>query len=73
MVDLYHFMGLIFVDARAHAHYDIVLYTQAGLVIIHNTCENWIPQKFPTIQYMYLDNCHKLPIVSQNAGLQIVD
>ena len=47
MVDLYHFMGLIFMDTRTHAHYDIVLYTQAGLVIVHNNRENWTVENFP--------------------------
>ena len=51
------FAGLIFADSSTHAH---IMYCAIelfcgfnfhGLTIIRENCENWTPQKFPTIQY----------------------
>ena len=60
MIDLDQFVGLIFMEAHTHAHY--VLHNQAyyaGLIFVvrrssTKKCENWTPQKFPTIHYHWI-------------------
>ena len=57
MANLYHIMGLIFVDARTHAHY--APYDQvylAGLILQlgDHPQKSWKldPSKFPAIRYL---------------------
>ena len=68
MGDLYHFTGWIFADAHIHTHY--ALYNWACLIFVVSQLsaktENWTPQKFPTIRYLYVirsaHDCHSIKI-----------